>query len=103
MDYAALITVSLAHASGSSSEILRPGQVCPLSMIHPIVVKAGELIEQSPLDAPQILAAAHQIFDRYVAPIEVPGFGRVFEPEVDSKLRDVFSILLESLADRLVP
>lgn len=103
MNYAEIITVGIAHASGESIATLVPGRVCPLTLIHSIASKVGELIGQTPLDAAEILTSALQVYDRYVQPFEVRGYGQIYEREVDSNLRDSLTIVLHSLADRLVP
>lgn len=79
-----------------------PAAVQPLQLIGRLAAKAAELIKLTPQDAETIVATILEVYDKYVAPFDIPGVGPLAEAVVDQLARQLLAQALHAIVDQLV-
>ena len=77
-------------------------QLQPLQLIQRLAARAAELIKLTPQDADAIVLAVLEVYDKYVAPWDIPGVGPLAEAVIDQLARQLLAQALHALVDQLV-
>lgn len=65
--------------------------------VKTLLAKASELINVTPTDGDRIIAAALNVYDQVIAPLDIPGIPGFLEVFVDAQLRNLLEAGLRRL------
>lgn len=65
--------------------------------VKALLAKASELINVTPTDGERIVAAALNVYDQVIAPLDIPGIPAFLEVFVDAQLRNLLEAGLRRL------